>query len=121
MKGTFFDNLDIDLYLTQLEFDTISQQEIKIVNKKLKKKFESLECMLQKMDGSDSRRKAHIQCEDFEDMGDGIKVKYKEGTYFIKMNEHASEIIDERGHFGTRYGMGEKITIYISERMQRPF
>ena len=84
---THHNALDIDLYLTQLEFDTISQQEIKIVNKKLKKKFESLECMLQKMDGSDSRRKAHIQCEDFEDMGDGIKVKYKEGTYFIKMNE----------------------------------
>ncbi len=120
MKGTFFDNLDIDLYLTQDEFNLVYLPELEIVNRELKKKYESLECMLQKMNGSDSGRKAHLQGEDFEDMGDGIKVGYKEGTYFVKMNEHASNLIDERGRFGTRYGMGEKITIYISERCNIP-
>ncbi len=120
MKGTFFDNLDIDLYLTQEEFNLVSLPELEIVGNKLKRKYESLECRLQKMDGSDSGRKAHLQGEDFEYMGDGIKVEYKEGIYFVKMNEHASKLVDERGHFGTRYGMGEKITIYISERMQIP-
>ena len=108
MKGIFFDNLDIDLYLTQQEFDAVSH------------KFESLECMLQKMDGSDFGRKANIQYEKFEESGDGIEVNYKDETYFIKMNEHALELIDERGHFGTRYGMGEKITINISERSPCP-
>jgi len=123
MKGTFFDNSDIDLYLTQAEFDLISMDELVVVNHKLKRlKYESLECKLQKMDGSDLGRKANLQGGDFEDMGDGIKVDYnfENKTYFVKMNDHASSLIDERGHFGTRYGNGEKITIYISERCNIP-
>jgi hypothetical protein len=118
MKGTFFDNLDIELYLTQGEFNVISLPKLEVVGNKLKSIYESLECRLQNMDGSDSGKSVHLECGDFEDFGDGISVEYKKETYFVKINNHASSIIDERGYFGTRYGMGEKIDIYISERMQ---
>lgn len=121
MRGTLLDNLDIGLYLTQEEFNLVSFPKLEIEDNKLKSKYESLECRLQKMDNSDSRRKAHLQGEDFEDMGDGIKVKYKEGTYFVKINNHASNLIGERGHFGTRDEMDKQITIYISERIQDQF
>lgn len=40
---------------------------------------------------------------------------FKKETYFVKFNSRASEHIDERGNFGTRYGSGEKISIYVRD------
>ena len=116
MKGTFFDNLDIELYLTQEEFNTIYLPKLELESNKLKSIYESIECELKNMDGSDSGRKVHLQGSDFDDMSDGIVVEYKKGTYFVKINRRASEFIDLRGEFGTRYGAGEKIDIKLLNR-----
>lgn len=118
MKGILLDNMDIDLFLTENEFWDLNApaKPLEIKNKKLIVLYEPLECRLQKMDGSYRDRNVNLQFEDFKESGDGIKVDYKKEIYFIKINKHAFDRVDEKGHFGTRYGGGEKITIYISER-----
>lgn len=107
MKGMFLGNLDINLFLTQKEFNKISSKP--------------LECILQQDDFSDSERKANLQYEEFDDGGDGITVRYEieKRNYIVKANNKALTNINLRGEFGTRYGMGEKITIYIKDRIER--
>ena len=97
MKGTLWSNLDINLALTDEEFDSL------IIN--------PLECELV---GESVRRKAKVRFEDLMSMGDGIKVEYDSKTeeYDIIINQKAYNRIKERGEFGTRYGMGNKITFY---------
>lgn len=118
MKGIFFDNSDIELYLTELELNQISLPRLEIEGNKLKSIYEPLKCKLQKMDGTDAGGDVHLEGGDFEVYGDGITVEFKNKTYFVRVNNHASDIIDLRGQFETRYGIGEKINICISERME---
>lgn len=60
MKGTLLSNQDIDLFLKGEEFTFLLMMELKQVRGKPKIVFQPLECRLQRMDGSDSGRKAQL-------------------------------------------------------------
>jgi len=105
MQGILLGNQDIDLYLTRAEFRQISK--------------DTLECKLQNNDGTDSGRKASLEHKNFDEMGDGINVDFdfEKETYKVVMNDHAYQLTNQRGNFGTRYGGREKITLYIDEQL----
>lgn len=111
MKGTFFDNSDINLRLTREEFNFVCSSMYEPAKNK------SLVCRLQKRDGSNFDRKVNLQCQDFKSCGDGTKVDYHKATktYFVKINEHVIfDSLDISNHFETRYGNSFVISIDIS-------
>ena len=118
MRGTVFGNSDIELYLTEDELTFLGIIKIGEAGGKRKIVYESLECCLQNPDGSDFGEKIHLQhyapSDEKDVLGDGIGVEFKEGTYFVKMTDRVSSILEGSGTFETRYGAGEKITINIS-------
>ena len=60
--------------------------------------------------------KLRLEHDDAKSLGDGITVRYEDGTYTVRLNETAARIIDiDRGELGTRYGNGEKITIRLPD------
>jgi hypothetical protein len=112
MRGMYFGNSDIDLFLTGEELNLLRLLDFKKKDDGASLSHKPLECLLE--DDFKLNRKVHLQMEEFEQGGnDGIKVDLKDDTYFIKMNNHAHELIEQRGEFGTRYGNGEKVTFYI--------
>ena len=74
-KDTYLrNNLDIDLFLTDKEFDSLFENP--------------LECALEYEPGENVKRKAKLRFEDFQKMGDGIEVEYdgeKESCDFSKL------------------------------------
>lgn len=112
MRGMYFGNSDIDLFLTEEELNLL--QLLDFNKEKSLLSHKPLECLLE--DDIGANRKVHLQLEDFKTGGnDGIKVDLKKDTYYVKINNNAHELIESRGEFGTRYGMGEKITFYIDK------
>ncbi len=117
MEGIFRGNSDIELYPTEEEFNNISIPTLETKDNKQTEKYKPLECTLKSPHHPGLERKARLQYEDFDSVGDGIEVNFKDDTYFVKINNHASNLISERDSFGTRHGLGEWITIYILERI----
>jgi|GEM_PF-6435088 len=114
MRGMYFGNLDIDLFLTLREFDSLCLLDFNKEKSNASISYRPLECLLE--DDIGANRKVHLQLEDFKTGGnDGIKVDFEKDTYYVKINDYAHELIEQRGEFGTRYGMGEKITFYINK------
>jgi len=118
MRGTIFGNSDIELYLTEGELTFLNLIKIEKADGKRKIVYESLECCLRNPDGSDFGKKIHLQhytpSEEKGVLGDGIGMELKEGTYFVKMTDRVSSILEDSGMFETRYAAGEKIAIHIS-------
>ena len=104
MWGRIHPNLDVDLYLPLEEFEDISSAELE----------KGLSCKLPELDGSYSGKKAYLQCEDFKEPYNVIKVKHREGDYLIRMARHIQDLTSENGHF--RQTDGINVTIYIFER-----
>jgi hypothetical protein len=123
MKGTIFENSDIELYLTEEEFTFLGLIKIARVGGKQRVVYESLECRLQNKDGSDFVARVHLQryapWEQQDAPCGGIGMEYREGTCFVKMADYVSTLIDGRGSFEARSVAGEKIAIYVSGRMPR--
>ncbi len=113
MKGTLFDNMDIELYVDGIELTAVALPKLELEGKKLKQIYEPFECALKRPDGSDSGRNARLEGTDLKGMGDGIEVSYQNPTYFVKANFRATDLVDLRGRFGSRYGHGEKIDIIV--------
>jgi hypothetical protein len=117
MRGRLFDNMDIDLILSEEEFNSTF---LKLEEKDRRE----LECELIKMDRSSSGRTATLGYSDFSGylvgVNDGVKVDYdlENKNYSVKVNNHALTSIDGRGRIITRYGNDWKIGIYIAGRSE---
>ena len=101
MYGRIHPNLDIDLYLLLEEFEEISTLGLEKV----------LSCELPTLLGSNSGRKAFLQCEDLKEPNNTIRLEHKEGNYFIKIARDIPNPADERGHFGQTNEIS--VTVYI--------
>ena len=104
MWGRIHANLDVDLYLPLEEFVDISSAGLERV----------LSCELPKLDGSYSGKKAYLQCKDFKEPNDVIKVEHREGNYLIRMARHIPDLTNENGHFGQTNEIS--VTVYVFER-----
>jgi len=119
MKGIIFPDSDIDIHLTEDEL--IHLYMIEVVKKAGKRKVQHIpiEARLQDSGGADFGKQVYVQFDHFEDMGDGIRVSLCTTKYTVRLNSHAQELLFVRGQFGSRYGSGEKITFYVSDRRPR--
>ena len=107
-RGRFFSNQDIDIHLSQEEFTNLGLIEIK--DEKIV--HHPLEVTLEKEEGSPL--KATVQKQNFDDLGDGIKVERTEQGFFVSINQRAYDGILDNSRFGTRYDpLGNKINFYI--------
>lgn len=114
MRGMYFGNSDIDLFLTLRELDLLCLLDFNKKGTDASISHKPLECLLE--DDIGANRKVHLQLDDFKEGGnDGIKVDFEKDTYYVKINNYARELIEQRGEFGTRYGNGEKITFYVDK------
>lgn len=114
MRGMYLGNSDIDLFLTEQELNLLQLLDFKKENNIASISHKPLECLLE--DDIGANRKVHLQLDDFKEGGnDGIKVDFEKDTYYVKINNYARELIEQRGEFGTRYGNGEKVTFYIDK------
>lgn len=107
MWGRIHPNLDIDLYLPLDEFEDISSLGLEKV----------LSCELPTLIGDYSGKKAHLQCKDFNEDDNVLKVEYRESNYFIKIAKNVPgnmDITGEKGHLGQTDGIN--VTLYIFER-----
>lgn len=110
MASGFFSNQDIDIYLSPEEFIKIGLIEIK--DEKIV--HPSIEVALKREEGSPL--KAVVQKQDFDDLGDGIKVTAADSGFFVRINEKAYDRIFDNSKFGTRYdGFESKINFFIEQ------
>ena len=109
-RGELFGNLDVDIYFSSEEFKELGF--IKIKDKKIS--HLALELMLER-EGS-SPLKAVVQKQEFDDLGDGIKVERTEDNFSVAINQKGYDRIAENSKWGTRYdSFGSKINLYVED------
>ena len=106
--GKFLSNRDIDICLSYEEI--ISLGQLAIMDEKIVSKL--LEIELKRENGNSL--KAIVQKQDFDDLGDGIKVEVVENELSIEINDSAYWRIRDNFKFGTSYDIfGSKINFYV--------
>lgn len=110
-KGTYFGD-DISIFLTEEEVSQLGQLELNRDAQGRKKLSRlSLEVPLEAEDGSAKR--VRIQVEDFDDLGDGIRIGITDYGFLVQINDHAYWRIRDNPIFGTRYDGSNKIHFYL--------
>ena len=102
MASGRFQGDDLDIFLSEeeiIEIGSLQVQGNKLV-------YPSLEVML---DTEETTVKAIIAKQEFDELGDGIKVEKKEYGFFIRINENAYWRIRDSQCFGTRYDGENKV------------
>ena len=109
-KGRFYGD-DIDIYLSRDEANCLSLLEIDWAKEGRGRLIRMpLEVMLEVQDGEPL--KAIIQKQDFDELGDGIRVERTGYGFFIRVNDKACQRIVGQELSGTRYDGSNKINFW---------
>ena len=104
-KGTFYGE-DICIYLSVGEILNLGQLKLED-DKLVRPSFEV------RLDTDDDRNlKAIVRVEDFEELGDGIRVDRTDYGFSVEINDRAYWRIRDNGSFGTRYNGSDKINFF---------
>ena len=112
-RGTYLGE-DISIFLSEEEVIQLGLLECDWNAPSGKRLFHKpLDVLLETQDGQTIT--ARIQNEDFDDLGDGIRVERTDYGFLIKINDEANWKMRDQPLSGTRYDGSNKIHFYREE------